>query len=139
MTVSGFSLRRGALILAGAAFLALPATVALSSGIAALGTLEKGRWQVREMDGAVPQAAICLGDPAQLLQFAHRGGGGACRSEILESAGNSATVQYRCPRRGFGHSHIRVETPRSVRVETQGLRNGRPFSYRLEAQRVGAC
>jgi hypothetical protein len=129
--------RWGAPILAGAALFALPAAGA-PSGAGALASLEKGRWQVREMGNALPAAAICLGDPAQLVQFVHRGGQ-ACRAEILESAGNSLTVQYRCPASGFGHSHVRVETPRTVRVETQGLRNGRPFSYRLEARRVGAC
>jgi hypothetical protein len=130
--------RRGALILAGVAVFALPALGAAPGGLAALAKLEKGRWQVREMDGAIAPTSICLGDPNQLLQFQHRAGG-TCPSEILDQEPARATVQYRCARGGFGHSQLRVETPRAVRVETQGLSNGRPFSYRLEARRVGAC
>jgi hypothetical protein len=129
--------RRGALILAGIALLALPAHAA-APAIAALNTLEKGRWQVRELDGATTPAALCLGNPEVLVRFPHRGDP-LCALEVLASGPAAATVQYSCKGRGFGHSHLRVETPRSVRVDTQGFRAGRPFSHRLEARRTGAC
>ena len=130
-------MRVGALILAGAAALSLPAA-ATAPPLQALAKLEKGRWQVREMDGATETASLCLGDPAALLRFEHRAVGG-CSSEVVENAASSATIQYSCNGQGFGHSQLRVETPRSVRVQTQGMSNGRPFSYRLQAQRIGAC
>jgi hypothetical protein len=137
MTGVGAAKRRGALILAGIASLALPAYAA-SPSVDALGKLERGRWQVRELDGATPPASLCLGDPALLLRFEHRGDR-SCSAEVLASGSMTTTVQYTCRGRGFGHSQLRVETPRSVRVDSQGFSNGRPFSYRLEARRTGAC
>jgi hypothetical protein len=125
-------------MLAGMALLAVPAAAAAPSGVAALGKLQKGRWQVRELDGAVSPANICLGDPEQLVRFAHRAGP-SCELEILHNGAAAATVQYRCGARGFGYSAVRVETPRSVRIDTQGFANGGPFSYKLEARRLGAC
>jgi hypothetical protein len=124
-------------VLAGIASLALPAHAA-SPSVDALGKLEKGRWLVRELNGATQPAALCIGDPAMLLRFEHRGDP-SCAPEVLASGAASRTVQYRCGARGFGYSHLRVETPRSVRIDTQGFSNGRPFSYRLEARRTGAC
>lgn len=129
--------RRGALILAGIALVALPVHAA-APGIDALATLEKGLWQVRELDGAVPPATICLRDPTILLRFEHRFER-SCSVEVLESGAVSQTLQYTCKGRGFGHSHLRVQTPRTVRIDTQGFSRGRPFSYRLEGRRTGAC
>jgi hypothetical protein len=129
--------RRGALILSGIALLVVPAHAAAPT-LAALSKLEKGRWQVRELDNATPATSLCIGDPAVLLRFEHRSFP-ACASEVLDSAPAAGTIQYSCKGRGFGHSHLRVETPRTVRVDTQGFSNGRPFSYRLEARRTGAC
>jgi hypothetical protein len=137
MTGLAAARRRGALILAGVAVLAFPAGAA-SPAVDVLSRLEKGRWQVRELDGATPPASLCLGDPATLLRFEHRAAA-SCSSEVLDKGAASVTVQYRCASRGFGHSHLRMETPRSVRIETQGFSNGRPFAYRLEAQRTGTC
>jgi len=124
--------------LAGIALLAVPAYAAAPSGVIALAKLQKGKWQVRELDGAVPGAAICLGNPEQLVRFAHRTAPG-CTQEIFHNGAASATVQYTCGARGFGHSAVRVETPRSVRIDSQGFTDGHPFSFKLEARRVGAC
>jgi hypothetical protein len=129
--------RRAVLILGGIAWLALPAYAAAPLP-AALSKLEKGRWQVRELDNATAATSLCIGDPEVLLRFEHRSFP-ACTSEVLDSAPASGTIQYSCEGRGFGHSHLRVETPRTVRVDTQGFSSGRPFSYRLEARRTGAC
>jgi hypothetical protein len=137
MSGRGSGSRRGALVLAGAVLCAVPAAALSMARIAALDKLERGRWQVRELNGATRSAALCLGDPAILMRFEHRGA--ACRSDTVADGAAAATVQYSCPGRGFGHSKVRVETPRLVRVDTQGLSQGRPFSYRLEARRIGAC
>ena len=133
----GSRTRRGALVLAAAALGAAPAYALVSMHVAALSKIEPGRWQVRELASAVAPATLCLGDPAQILRFAHRNA--SCEADIFEDGANGATVQYSCPGRGFGHTHVRVETPRAMMIDTQGLSNGRPFSSRLEARRVGAC
>jgi hypothetical protein len=128
--------RRGALLVAGAV-IAAPVCAYASMTIDALSKVERGRWQVRDLNQATAPAALCLGDPVQLVQFEHREA--PCPSEVTGRTANAASVQYSCPGRGFGHSQVRVETPRLIRVDTQGVSNGRPFSYRLEARRVGNC
>jgi hypothetical protein len=130
--------RRGALALAGLALLAIPAGAAAPSGFAAFAKLQPGKWQVRELDGATPPANICLGNPEQLLRFEHRTGA-PCKMEVLHNDPAGLTVQYSCPGRGFGHSALRVLTPRAVRIDSQGFSKGLPFSYKLDARRIGAC
>ncbi len=128
-------LRWGALGLAGLTAAAAPLIAAALTDLEALGQLERGKWQLR--DAAGEPRSICLGDPAALIQLEH--GGIDCEPEILASDKGGATVQYSCPGRGFGHTSIRVETPRLARIDTQGLADGRPFSYRAEARKVGSC
>jgi hypothetical protein len=128
--------RRSALVLAAGAF-AVPALAAAGGAITALAPLERGRWEVRDLDSGRSRPAVCLGNPAQLVQLEHRGAN--CPLEVLQNEKGEATAQYSCAGRGFGHTHIRVDTPRLVRIDTQGLSNGRPFSFRLEAKRAGNC
>ncbi|HYI40334.1 MAG TPA: hypothetical protein VE053_08455 [Allosphingosinicella sp.] len=127
-------LRWGALGLAGLAAVAAPVLAFALPGLEAFSKLERGRWQVRD---AGQSRSICLGDPSALIQLEH--GAIACEQEILANDKDGATVQYSCPGRGFGHTSIRIETPRLARVDTQGLIDGRPFSYRAEARKVGGC
>lgn len=128
--------RRGALGLAGVAAAAAPVFALALPDLEALAQLERGRWQISDVAGAAPRS-ICLGDPAAFVQLEHRGV--ACGREVLSSEASAATIHYTCPGRGFGHTSIRVETPRLARIDTQGLVDGRPFSYRVEARRVGSC
>ncbi|MGA9581636.1 MAG: hypothetical protein WBR13_06675 [Allosphingosinicella sp.] len=126
-------LRWGALGLAGLLAVAAPA-FALPA-LEALSKLERGRWQLRD-DAGEPRS-ICLANPRALVQLEHSGV--SCAQEVIANEPGAATVQYSCPGRGFGHTSIRVETPRLARIDTQGLVDGRPFSYRTEARRVGNC
>ncbi|HYE28384.1 MAG TPA: hypothetical protein VEA61_09145 [Allosphingosinicella sp.] len=129
--------RRGALGWAGAIAVAAPVFAFAVPSLEALSRLERGRWQISDSQGG-PARSICLGDPSAFVQLEH--GGASCGQEILASEPNAATIQYTCPGRGFGHTSIRVETPRLARIDTQGLVDGRPFSYRVEARRVSpAC
>jgi hypothetical protein len=128
-------LRRGALGLAGLTAVAAPVFAFALADLEALAQLERGKWQLS--DAAGEPRSICLGDPAALIQLEH--GGISCEQEILASGKGGATVQYSCPGRGFGHTSIRIETPRLARIDTQGLVDGRPFSYRAEARKVGSC
>jgi len=48
-------------------------------------------------------------------------------------------VHYTCARGGFGRSKIDVLTPRSIRIETQGIADDLPFNYVIQARRVGEC
>ena len=132
------SLRAAALGLAGMMLVGVPAHGLAPSDIPALAKLERGRWEiVRSGADKAPPRSLCLGDPMLLTQAEH--GAGPCSRELVESAAAGGTVQYRCTGRGFGHTKVRIETPRWVRVETQGIVDGRPFAWRGEARRVGRC
>lgn len=128
-------LRWGALGLAGFAAVAAPVFAVAPADREILAQLERGRWQLRDSAGA--PRSICLGDAALLVQLEHPGL--SCEREIIASDKGGATVQYSCPGRGFGHTSIRIETPRLARIDTQGLLDGRPFAYRSEARKVGTC
>lgn len=135
MSNSRGRLRWGALGLAGLVAVAAPVFAFTVPKLEALARLEPGRWQLREPDGA--ERSICLADPAALFRLEHEGV--ACEEEVLASESGAATVEYTCSGRGFGRTSIRVETARLARIDTQGLADGRPFAYRVEARKVGAC
>jgi hypothetical protein len=101
-----------------------------------LDRLEPGLWQIRNASGA-NLGSICLGDPADLAQLQHRGV--SCSREYLESAERFTTIQYSCRGIGSGLTTIRFETPRLVRIESQGLDQGTPFAIRAQARRSGDC
>jgi len=128
-------LRWGALGLAGLIAVAAPVFAFALPELEAFAQLERGRWQLRGAEGG--PRSICLGDPAVLVQLEH--GGLACDHEVIADGKSGATVQYSCPGRGYGHTSLRVETPRLARIDTQGLVDGRPFSYRAEARKTGTC
>jgi hypothetical protein len=127
-------LRWGALGLAGVAAAAPVFAFALPN-LEAFSKLERGRWQLRDAGGET--RSICLGPPLAFIQLEHSGA--SCEQEVLANDKDGATVHYSCPGRGFGHTSIRVETPRLARIDTQGLVDGRPFSYRAEARKAGSC
>jgi len=125
-------------IAAGAATLAAFPVHSLATGsLAALGQLERGRWQIRDLDADVDRQSLCLGDPILLAQLEHQGP--PCAREIIESDATGGTIRYTCRGRGFGHSTLRVETPRLVKIHTQGINGARPFAFRAEARRIGDC
>jgi hypothetical protein len=82
-------------------------------------------------------ASICVRDPAVLLQLQHRGAN--CRRFVIANDPQNTTIAYRCAAAGNGHTTLRVETPRLVQIESQGIANKEPFSVQLEGRRVGDC
>jgi hypothetical protein len=73
----------------------------------------------------------------QLEQYEHRASN--CMRKALSDDGTTLVVQYSCGGSGFGRSELTVITPRSLRIETQGISGGLPFNYVLQARRVGDC
>lgn len=131
------SRRRALTAAAFVAAVSLPAYALAPNGLQALAQLEKGRWLVRDLDAGVDRDAFCLADPMALVQIEHAGG--ACAAEVIEDGSDGGTVRYTCRGHGFGQSTIRVATPRSARIDTQGIKDNRPFSYRAEARKIGDC
>jgi hypothetical protein len=102
----------------------------------ALGSLEPGQWQLRDGEGG--ERAMCLtGNRKALLQVYHPGA--PCEQVVMESSANALTVRYTCPGHGHGRTVLRVETPRLVSIETQGVADGQPFSEQFEGRRTGTC
>lgn len=104
--------------------------------LTALKGIERGQWQLKDADGAPPRA-VCLSNPAALLQLAH--GTAQCSHFVVENSARVATIHYTCPGHGYGRTTVSVETPRLVRVNTQGVIDGAPFSKVLEGRKVGTC
>ena len=122
----------GALMMVGVTAFAQPAQ---GPHFAALDTMQGGQWMLRETGGQA--RAMCVRDPATLFQLRSRGAG--CSRFVIENAATTATVHYTCPGRGHGRTTIAVETPRLVRIESEGIEGGAPFSVEIEARRTGAC
>jgi hypothetical protein len=126
---------------AGAVILLLSAAAAAAQASGAafplLGRLEPGLWELRSIGGGRAQfPPVCLGDPAALVQLQHRRPG--CTRALVAQGRDSIEVRYSCPA-AFGQTSIRVEGARLARIESEGIDNGVPFGFRLEARRVGRC
>ncbi|MDQ4419596.1 hypothetical protein OOT33_03965 [Sphingobium sp. DEHP117] len=105
----------------------------------ALRQIEKGQWELRERGTKQPAAPrrLCVGDPAQLLQVQH--GDGGCSRFVVADTDNHAIVTYQCNGRGNGRTDLRVETPRLIQIDSQGVADGAPFAVSLEGRRTGEC
>ena len=103
----------------------------------ALAQTRGGLWEVDGAPGAAKPILQCIPDTRVLAQFEHRGQ--ACPRTVIANAGTNATIEYNCGSSGFGSSRITVLTPRSLRIETQGISKGLPFNYVIQARRVGDC
>src|SRR6478752_5240417 len=80
-------------------------------GLVALGTIERGQWQLKLVDGAA--RSLCISNPATLIQLRHPGA--QCTQTIVENTADTATVHYTCPGHGYGRTSITVETSRILR------------------------
>lgn len=98
--------------------------------------LEPGQWELRG-PGNGRIGAICLGNPILLTQIRH--GNASCARDVIAADERSITVNYSCPGAGRGRTTIRIETPRLVQIDSQGLDRGAPFALRAEGRRIGAC
>lgn len=95
-----------------------------------------GEWEIARKAGERGER-VCLPDPAQMMQWEHRRA--SCTRVVLNSSLDRAALEYTCVGGGFGSSRMQVLTPRSIKIETQGIADGLPFAYVLHARRVGDC
>ena len=122
LTASGLGLAAAIL---GAA--TLPPVIADSGG---LWEVSRSATGARAEKSCVPQASV-------LAQWEHRRA--QCTRVVISSTASEAVIHYTCPTGDFGHSKMKVITPRTLRIETQGISGGFPFNYVLHARRVGDC
>lgn len=125
--------RRG--LTGGAALLLLALGGAQQASV--LSRTSPGLWEVSGVPGRERPARMCIADLERLTRFEHRAA--SCTITLLRDRMDEAEVQYSCSGRGFGRTTLKLLTPRSLRVETQGISGGAPFHYVLQARRIGAC
>ena len=128
MPVSRFLMPLGAAVAAlvlGAA--TLPPTIGGAGGL----------WEVSRSATGAAAERICVPQASVLAQWEHRRG--QCTRVVISSTASEAVIHYTCPAGDFGHSKFKVITPRTLRIETQGISGGFPFNYVLHARRIGDC
>ena len=116
--------------LAGAAVIAAPRPAALVQAA-------PGLWEVYRLAAAHETSRECVGDVTALALYEHRNH--RCTSSIVSDGPITTVIQYSCVGGGFGRSTMTMITPRSLRIETQGISDNLPFNYTLQARRVGDC
>ena len=125
--------------LAGLAIAGAVAALALTAAQrpSALAQTSPGLWEISGVPGSKTPLKQCVSDVSSLARFEHRGR--SCSQRIINDDPGSAVIEYSCGGAGFGLSKVDVITPRSLRIDTQGVSGGLPFSYVLQARRVGDC
>ena len=98
---------------------------------------QTGMWEISGVPGARAPLKQCVANVAALAEFEHRGK--SCSMKVISNSASSTVVEYHCGVAGFGRSQVDAITPRSLRIDTQGISNQLPFSYVLQARRIGDC
>lgn len=124
------------LALAGLGGAALLLTLAAAQRPASLANIEGGLYEIDRL-GPGGRPRICIADPMVFASYEHRGR--ACTRVVISDGPGGAVIHYTCSGGGFGQSTVKALTPRSLRVETQGIADNAPFQYVFQARRVGNC
>ncbi len=101
-----------------------------------LDQLEGGRWELRERTASQPERR-CVPSGRQLIQLRHPGA--QCGTYVVEDGPGQVVVQYICQGHGYGRTRVRRETNRLVQIDSQGVADGLPFEFSVEARRTGDC
>ena len=93
-----------------------------------------GLWEISRDGG---RKNICVPDPVVLAQYEHLKAN--CSRDVIRDQQSRAEIHYHCQGGAFGQSTVQLLTPRSLRIETQGISDKAPFHYVLQARRLGNC
>lgn len=96
-----------------------------------------GLWELVGIPGSAAPTRRCVADTGALAQMEHSRQ--TCTRVVIRDDGVSSDIHYTCARGGFGQTRISLVTPRSLRIETQGIANNAPFHYVVQARRLGDC
>ena len=94
-----------------------------------------GLWEVSRANGG--RRNICIPDPIVLAQYENLRA--SCSRNVIRNQQARAEIHYTCAGGAFGQSTVELITPRSLRIETQGISGNAPFHYVLQARRIGNC
>jgi hypothetical protein len=103
----------------------------------ALAAAAGGLWEVSHSATGNDPTRLCVPTPEVLAQFEHRQG--RCTRVVIRDSGSNTEIHYTCADGGFGRSDVKLITPRSLTIDTQGISGGLPFHYKLYARRMGDC
>lgn len=103
----------------------------------ALSMIQPGQWLLKSRTGAAANRLVCVSDVRALLQVEH--GSAICNRFVIANTPRETTVHYTCPGSGHGRTTIKVETPRLIQIETQGIARQEPFAVEFEGRRTGDC
>jgi len=96
-----------------------------------------GLWEVSKSATGHNPTRICVASPDLLAIFEHRQQ--HCSRKVISDSGTETLISYNCAGGGFGQSKMTLITPRSLRIDTQGISDNLPFHYQLYARRVADC
>src|ERR1044072_4423384 len=113
------------------------ALVALTAAVrpAVFSQAAGGLWEISRSDGG--RRNICIPDPVVLAQYEHLKA--RCSRDVIRDRVGHAEISYTCAGGGFGQSKVEQLTPRSVRIETQGISGDAPLHCVLQARRIVNC
>lgn len=94
-------------------------------------------WEIDGVPGTRSPARACIADVQLFTRFEHRAK--KCSAKALSDDGRSVIIEYTCGGSGFGRSKLEAITPRTLKIDTQGISNALPFNYTLNARRIGDC
>ena len=103
----------------------------------ALSPAKGGMWEVSRSATGHSPTRICVASPDLLAQFEHRQL--QCTRKVVTDSGSQTLISYNCSTGGFGQSKMTLVTPRSLKIDTQGISDNLPFHYQLYARRIGDC
>jgi len=116
----------------------LPAAILVAAAQPrALAPATGGLWEVSQSATGHNPTRVCVPSPEVLAQYEHRQA--RCTRVVISDKGTEAVIHYTCADGGFGQSKVTLLTPRSLRIDTQGISGNLPFHYLLHARRVGEC
>ena len=96
-----------------------------------------GLWELTGLPNAATPARQCLADTSTLARLEHRRN--ACTETLISQTATTALIHYTCSNGGYGQTKVTILTPRSLRIETQGISDNLPFNYKIQARRVADC
>ena len=108
-----------------------------ASNMPALAIVQPGQWLLKSRANPGESRSLCVSDVRALLQVQH--GSAMCSRFVIFNSARETTVHYTCPGAGHGRTTIKVETPRLIQIESQGIAKQEPFAFELEGRRVGDC
>jgi hypothetical protein len=116
----------------------LPAAILVAAAQPrALAPATGGLWEVSQSATGHNPTRVCVPSPEVLAQYEHRQA--RCTRVVISDKGTETVIHYTCADGGFGQSKVTLLTPRSLRIDTQGISGNLPFHYQLHARRVGEC